>query len=61
MKKVKMLQHIRDYLELNVPNAIVIGALTLGELQTLAAIALSVVSIICTVALTVHKIKNRKE
>ena len=50
---------LRDYIEVNVPNGLTIATITLADVQALTAIALGIVSIVCTILITIHKLKRK--
>jgi len=50
---------IRDCFQINAPNAVTIGVITLSDAQAVASICLSVVSIACTIFLTYRKTRKK--
>lgn len=58
MERLKL---IRDCIEINIPPALYLGALTLAEVQAITAIALGVVSMICTILITRAKLAKPKK
>lgn len=55
------MKHLRDYLEVNIPNGLTIATVTLADVQAVTAIALGIVSIICTILITRHKLRRDKD
>ena len=50
----------RDYIEVNLLSVLTIVGLTLAEVKDLAAVAVAIVSIICTALITRQKLKSKK-
>ena len=49
-----------DILAVNAPNAVTVGVISLGEVQSLVAITLGIVSIICTILITRQRLRASK-
>lgn len=52
---------IRDILEVNAPNGVLIATFSIADVQAMATLILTVVSIICTVAITIYKIRCNRD
>lgn len=52
---------MRDIVTVNAPNGIVIATISFSEVQATATLVLTVVSIVCTVAITIHKMRTGKK
>lgn len=56
-----IMAHARDYIEVNLLSVLTIVGLTLAEVKDLAAVAVALVSIICTALITRQKLKSKKD
>jgi hypothetical protein len=53
------LKLLKDIFIVNIPNGITFGALTLSDIKELSGIFLAIVSAVCTIILTRHKLKQK--
>lgn len=52
---------IKDYFQVNAPNVTAVIAMIVSDLQAWATLVLTVVSITCTIIITLRKLKSKKE
>jgi hypothetical protein len=49
----------RDITETFIPGAMGFGVITIGDLNALASLLVALVSIVCTILVTVHKLRTK--